>query len=92
MGNIVDGKLDYENLKYLPKSHHEFPALLLTEGDILFNRTNSVELVGKTAVYTGRSESTSFASSLIRLRVVGYLPELLSAYINSPYRSRVGQI
>lgn len=85
MGNIVDGRLDYGNLKYLPQSHHEFPELLLVDGDILFNRTNSADLVGKTAVYTERNEPTSFASYLIRLRVKGYVPELLSAYINSPY-------
>ena len=51
MGNIVDGQLDYTNLKYLPKNHDEFPDLLLKDGDLLFNRTNSAELVGKTAVF-----------------------------------------
>jgi type I restriction enzyme S subunit len=83
MGNIFDGRLDYTNLKYLPASHDEFPELLLREGDILFNRTNSAELVGKTAVYSDRGHPISFASYLIRVRVVGYLPGLLSAYINS---------
>jgi hypothetical protein len=39
--------------------------------------------VGKTAFYSDPGHLTSFASYLIRLRVVGYLPELLSAYINS---------
>ena len=85
MGNIVDGRLDYKKLKHLPTSHDEFPGLLLTDGDILFNRTNSAELVGKTAVFSDISGPTSFASYLIRIRVVGYLPELLSAYINSEY-------
>lgn len=83
MGNIFDGQLDYRKLKYLPASHDEFPELVLREGDVLFNRTNSAELVGKTAVYSNVGRPTSFASYLIRLRVVGYLPELLSAYINS---------
>jgi type I restriction enzyme S subunit len=85
MGNIFEGQLDYTNLKYLPASHDEFPELLLQDGDILFNRTNSAELVGKTAVYSDMGHPTSFASYLIRLRVVGYLPELLSAYINSSF-------
>jgi type I restriction enzyme S subunit len=85
MGNIFEGQLDYTNLKYLPASHDEFPELLLQDGDILFNRTNSAELVGKTAVYSDVGHATSFASYLIRLRVVGYLPELLSAYINSAF-------
>ena len=85
MGNILGGQLDYSNLKYLPASHDEFPELLLRDGDILFNRTNSAELVGKTAVYSDVGHRTSFASYLIRLRVVEYLPGLLSAYINSVF-------
>jgi type I restriction enzyme, S subunit len=85
MGNILDGNLDYRKLKYLPKTHNEFPELLLADGDILFNRTNSAELVGKTAVYSDTRRPTSFASYLIRIRVIGYLPELLSAYINSEF-------
>jgi type I restriction enzyme, S subunit len=85
MGNIVDGQIDYKKLKYLPSGHSEFPELLLEDGDILFNRTNSAELVGKTAVYRGVELPTSFASYLIRVRTVGYLPDLLSAYINSAF-------
>jgi len=85
MGNIVDGKLDLGKLKYLPEDHEEFPDLLLEDGDLLFNRTNSPELVGKTAVFRGVEGSTSFASYLIRLKSVNYHPELLSAYINSSF-------
>jgi len=49
MGNIVDGRLSFDELKFLPRAHKEFPDLLLASGDVLFNRTNSAELVGKTA-------------------------------------------
>ncbi|MBU8934768.1 MAG: restriction endonuclease subunit S [candidate division Zixibacteria bacterium] len=68
MGNIVDGELNWEKLKYLPKDHDEFPALLLSKGDLLFNRTNSAELVGKSAVYESSPGFASFASYLIRCR------------------------
>ena len=83
MGNIQSGGLDLRNLKYLPLDHHEFPELLLSPGDVLFNRTNSAELVGKSAVYMGEMQSASFASYLIRVRCSGLLPSLLSNYINS---------
>jgi type I restriction enzyme, S subunit len=84
MGNILDGKIVADSLKYLPAEHHEFPALILQEGDLLFNRTNSAELVGKTAVYTGAPTPCSFASYLIRIRLVHlYLPKLLTFFINS---------
>src|SRR6185437_2120857 len=86
MGNIVDGDLDLTTLKYLPDSHEEFPRLLLRPGDLLFNRTNSPELVGKTAVFKGRPEKCSFASYLIRVRLAsGCMPEFVSAFINSVF-------
>jgi type I restriction enzyme S subunit len=68
MGNIFEGSLKLDDLKYLPKSHAEFPELLLQNGDLLFNRTNSPELVGKTAVYKGVPKPCSFASYLIRVQ------------------------
>lgn len=84
MGNIADGRLVIDKLKYLPADHKEFPDLLLAKGDVLFNRTNSAELVGKTTVYQGNPSPCSFASYLIRVRLNhGYRPELLAHYINS---------
>lgn len=47
MNNIVDGQLDLGNLKHLRLPKPELENLLLKDGDILFNRTNSKELVGK---------------------------------------------
>jgi type I restriction enzyme S subunit len=86
MRNIEDGRLALDALKYLPKNHDEFPALLLQEGDILFNRTNSAELVGKTAVYSGSPQPCSFASYLIRVRLCnGCLPDYVAFYINSVF-------
>ena len=92
MGNIQQGAIDRTKLKYLPASHDEFPALFLMDGDVLFNRTNSPELVGKAAVYRG-SEPTSFASYLIRVRCASILPDLMVRYLNSPIgREWVGQV
>lgn len=85
MGNIVNGALDLEKLKYLPQDHDEFPKLLLEPGDVLFNRTNSAELVGKTAVYRGNPKPCSFASYLIRLRLAEGVPDWISYYLNSPH-------
>lgn len=89
MGNIQDGDLDFSNLKYLPADHAEFPSLHLQDGDLLFNRTNSPELVGKTAVYRSQISPCSFASYLISVRFsAGYIPEIASAFINSAYGKR----
>lgn len=85
MGNIrSDGSLVLEKLKYLPSDHDEFPSLLLQPGDLLFNRTNSAELVGKTALYRGIPDPCSFASYLIRVRCLCEVaPAILAFSLNS---------
>lgn len=89
MGNLVNGRINASDLKYLRHDHEEFPALLLRDGDLLFNRTNSPELVGKTAVFRGLPGQWSFASYLIRVRfATGVVPEYVSHYLNSAYGRR----
>lgn len=89
MGNIQDGRLDLTNLKYLPADHDEFPQLLLQDGDLLFNRTNSAELVGKSAVYSGVPTPCSYASYLVSLRLgMACSSKFLCYYLNSHYGRR----
>ncbi len=85
MGNIQDGQLDLRDLKYLHLSNKERGKLLLIRGDIVVNRTNSAELVGKCAVFDVEGDY-GFASYLIRLRldVNKADPRLVSIYMNSP--------
>jgi len=68
MNNIIDGVLNLSALKHIQLNEAEQRKLLLKKGDILFNRTNSKELVGKCAVFNGTGEYV-FASYLIRVRV-----------------------
>lgn len=85
MGNIHQGQVSFEHLKYVELSPADEAKYLLNEGDILFNRTNSAELVGKSAVYLGKRPAV-FASYLIRIvaDIQKALPEFIVAYINSP--------
>jgi type I restriction enzyme S subunit len=85
MGNIQGGRLDLGDLKYLHLSEKDRVKLILQRGDILVNRTNSAELVGKCAVFDVDGEY-SFASYLIRLRLdqKAACPRLVGTYINSP--------
>lgn len=84
MGNIQEGRLDTANLKYLDTADVE-PDLRLLRGDLLVNRTNSADLVGKCALFD-LADTYTFASYLIRLRLDTRraLPGLVAAYINSP--------
>ena len=90
MGNIVDGYLTLESdtLKYLPRDHDELPSLFLETEDMLFNRTNSAELVGKSAVYMGVPKPCSFASYLIRVR---FSQEIRAAYVAAYLNSLAGK-
>jgi len=85
MGDIQDGKLDLKDLKYLHIADKNRTRFLLRKGDILVNRTNSAELVGKCAVFE-LNDDFGFASYLIRLRLDldAADPKLVARYINSP--------
>jgi type I restriction enzyme S subunit len=65
MGNIQDGRLNWENLVYTDDKA-EIKKYLLKHNDVLFNRTNSPELVGKTAIYKSEMPAI-FAGYLIRI-------------------------
>lgn len=71
MPNIVNGEIDCSELKYLPRksigSAREPHKWLLRKGDFLINRTNSKELVGKSAIFNLDGEYT-YASYVIRYR------------------------
>ena len=86
MGNIDGGRVKTSNLKFLPREHPDASKFRLKSGDLLFNRTNSPELVGKSAVYRGDPPDAAFASYLIRVRFSeDCLPAWASLVINSPY-------
>ncbi|MCY7716603.1 restriction endonuclease subunit S [Bacillus altitudinis] len=90
MGNIVDGYLELNNLKYLPNNHEDVLKYDLQTNDLLFNRTNSYELVGKTSVITEDvSERFTFASYLIRVRL--FYKDFLASYVSHYINSHVGR-
>lgn len=83
MNNLTySGGMDMADLKYIAADQAE-EKYLVKPGDILFNRTNSKELVGKTAVYVGPTPM-AYAGYLVRGRVLaGHVPEYISAFLNS---------
>ena len=86
MNNLtIDGKLDLHDLKQIDVDTSEFEKCVVRKGDVLFNRTNSAELVGKTAYY-GLDEEMIIAGYIIRVRVNNLiLPQYLSFYMNMPF-------
>ena len=62
------------------------PNLLLQKNDLIFNRTNSAELVGKVGLFDGSEEAVTFASYLVRMRPKPeYAPEFLNLLLNDCY-------
>lgn len=83
MGNIQNGELDWGDLVY-SIDETEIAKYKLVKGDVLFNRTNSPELVGKTATFDSSREAI-FAGYLIRVRCSNrLLPDYLTYCLNSP--------
>ncbi|WP_241077370.1 restriction endonuclease subunit S [Achromobacter xylosoxidans] len=83
MNNLTySGQIELTELKYITAKQAD-EKYLVEPGDILFNRTNSKELVGKTAVYDGPIPM-AYAGYLVRGRVnQSNAPEYISAFLNS---------
>ena len=82
MGNLQQGEIDYTDLVY-SSNKEDIDKYLLTDGDLLFNRTNSSEWVGKTAIYRGETAAI-YAGYLIRIRSL-LDAEYLNSVMNSKY-------
>ena len=82
MGNIANGKVVTDDLKYTDAVD---PYLLLKTGDLLYNRTNSLDLIGKVGMFIEKGEApVSFASYLVRLRTVEEsLPDYFAYLLNT---------
>ena len=90
MNNITySGELDLSDTKRIDVPENELEKCTVHRGDVLFNRTNSKELVGKTCVYN-RDELMVLAGFVIRVRVTErVLPEFLSAFLNTDFSKQM---
>ncbi len=84
MNNLTyDGHLDLSDIKHIDIPDNEIEKCIVRKGDVLFNRTNSIELVGKTCVFD-LNEEMVIAGYIIRVRLnEKLLPIVLSSYMNS---------
>lgn len=69
MNNIsIDGQIDFRRQRRVPRAARRLDRFLVEPGDVLFNATNSPDLVGKTAFFSGWPEPVVFSNHLLRLR------------------------
>lgn len=84
MNNLQADGWDLADLKYIQLGEEDLERYRLHSGDLLFNRTNSKELVGKCEVFREPGDWV-FASYLIRVRLSGeVIPEFVSTFLNAP--------
>jgi type I restriction enzyme S subunit len=89
MNNITyEGGWDFSSMKYVDLDEASAHKYLTRKGDLLFNRTNSKELVGKTAVYM-QDEPMAIAGYLVRVRMNERgNAHYVSGYLNSAHGKR----
>ena len=90
MGNVTSkGELDLENLKNVELADDELVKQVLRVGDVLFNRTNSRELVGKTGLWDGRVEAVAASYFIrVRFRPNAEHPQHFTTFMNLPSMKR----
>lgn len=86
MNNLQNSSIDISDMKYLPEDTKAIDKYVLNNGDLLFNRTNSKELVGKTAVFA-LQEKYVFASYLIRVVIDPNIADV--NYINYLFATKI---
>lgn len=83
MNNIINGKMVEQPMVYINLDKKLFEKYKVNKGDILFNRTNSMDLVGKLGIFKLEGNYV-FASYLIRLTVDdNNNPEYFNFYLNT---------
>jgi type I restriction enzyme S subunit len=69
MNNITtEGQIDLTKKRRVPRDTRNIESFLVKQGDVLFNATNSPDLVGKTAYFGGLDEPAVFSNHFLRLR------------------------
>ena len=89
MNNLTyDGYLDLSDLKHIDVSDEELEKCVVRKGDVLFNRTNSTELVGKTALFD-LDEDMVIAGYIIRVRLHDIVsPVFFTRFMNMEFMKK----
>jgi type I restriction enzyme S subunit len=94
MNNVTRaGSLDWSAMRRVPSTDAKSRKYGLAPGDVVFNHTNSPELVGKTALFTGFKEAVVYSNHFLRLRVdeASLYPRYLALWLNFQWKHRVFQ-
>ena len=89
MNNITrKGTLELEKISYVNATPEELKRYALRDGDYLYNTRNSPDLVGKSAVFHGKSDSFVFNNNILRMR---FCPVTIPDFVNLVMNSEFGK-
>lgn len=91
MNNVTTGgQCDWSSFIRVPADSATVASYKLGPGDVLFNNTNSTDLVGKTALFEGWTEPVVFSNHFTRLRTVAELlsPGFLALWLQAQWHER----
>lgn len=92
MNNLdTRGTFVWGNVIRVPRGGNNIKPFLLVPGDVLFNNTNSTELVGKSALFAGYAEPIVYSNHFTRLRTISdaLLPDVLASWLNHQWQQGV---
>jgi len=92
MNNLdTRGNFIWDDVLRVPREGNNTEPFLLVPGDVLFNNTNSTELVGKSALFAGYAEPIVYSNHFTRLRTISdaLLPDFLASWLNHQWQQGV---
>ena len=92
MNNLdTRGNFVWDDILRVPRAGNDIEQFLMVPGDVLFNNTNSTELVGKSALFEGYVEPIVYSNHFTRLRTVteALLPDFLASWVNHQWQQGI---
>jgi type I restriction enzyme S subunit len=80
--NVFDGRIDIDDVLTMPMTDDQFAKFLIRKGDVLLNEGQSIELVGRCAMYQGEyPEPCAIQNALLRFRAHTDVSEKFASYL-----------
>lgn len=89
MGNLDRGTIKIEKVQYLPENESYNEQDVLVKGDLLFNTRNTLELVGKVAIWNNELPFAVYNSNLMRMKFDSSIVES-NWFMNCAFNSNYG--